>query len=139
VQEQGCAALWQLCTCPATIETVARAGGVEVALTAMLVHGDCAGVQEHACGALRALAVEPVNAVAIAATGGIEAVVDAMRRHADAPGVQAQGCAVMWNMALCGRDIKDAIIRCGGRDVLCAARRLTASADGALQALAGPA
>jgi len=88
---------------------IARAGGIEVVLSAMEEHAWSVGVQEQGCLALCSLSFNNAeNQVAIKGAGGIKAAVLAMKRHAMSVVVQEAGCLALCSLAF-NNDNQDAI------------------------------
>jgi hypothetical protein len=127
VQQRGCTLLKALVDgSDANAVAVAQVGGVEVVVAAMRRHATSTHTQASGCGVLRRLAEAGGSATAteIVGAGGIDVVVAAMRghqHHADGPAardMQAEGCAVLRVLASSSSDTRDAIVRCGGREVV---------------------
>ena len=92
VQEEACAALWNLSRHNDNnkIEIAAK-GGIDASVAAMKEHLKFAEVQEEACGALWILSALMDNRIMIVANGGIEAILEAMKEHLNVAAVQKAG------------------------------------------------
>jgi hypothetical protein len=99
VQEQGCAALANLCCEPAAIRRAGEAGAVEAVLGALKTFKDHPGVQQQGCRALEYLSMNDVkNWRRVIEAKGIRDIVVGLTAHQDDPAVQASGCAALSNL-----------------------------------------
>ena len=99
VQEQGCAALANLCCETAAKRRAGEAGAVEAVLGALKTFKDNPRVQQQGCRALEYLSLNDVkNWRRIIEAQAIRDIVVGLTAHRDDPAVQASGCAALSNL-----------------------------------------
>jgi hypothetical protein len=130
VQEQGCAALRNMCANDDNKVKAGGAGALEAVVAALRAHGANAAVQEQGCRTLLRLCANDSNAVKAGGAGAIEAVVAAMCAHGANAAVQEQGCWALQNMCADNADNKTKAGASGAiQAVLAALRAHGANAD----------
>ena len=122
VQQEGCAALANLCWGEVQKQEVQAAGGTRCIFAAVRAHPVCAGVAEWACKALHNLACNnDAMRTALLKQSAIELVCSMLKDHPDASGVQLEGCITLASLAKEDEAVKQLIGRAGGPSLVQAA------------------
>lgn len=101
---------------------IAKVGGIEAVVKAMLKFPDDAELQEHGCGALcNLITTTQESKVRAARAGCIRAATTAMKLYPEDGELQSLGCALLRSLALGVPENKIAIVAQGGVRQLCSA------------------